>query len=441
MTKQNSYLILINKKFDIKIILLQNLINWKVYNSINYNNFIDLESEFEIKYENEFYFRSRHVCEFNTEKYLPNSVNRLSHGSVVFFKRNKDIYLTIVYIENLKFGKQKYKLDHVNKEHLTHYINDHNILCNGKPFTNSNLKTNDIIVLKNHFLFCFHRHLITLSDKIQYREIDYDSFQINRNDNNLVIESISVKNRMKDVSLVINPGEMVAILGGSGVGKSTLMDIITNKLKVDKGKVFLSESGKLQPSDYGKVFQKDDLLDLLTVEETLNRYADILCKGMSKKLKKKNIQEMLDTFDLRNLRKRTVNNLSGGEKKRVCIACALLNQPKLLFLDEPDSSLSPDITCVLLNTLKSIKERNKTIIFVITHKVDRIEDFYDKVIILAKEHKNDGTQTPAQLVYYGTPKNSLTFFDEKDLLSIYNKLNVNSNVKFYVNKWKKVGEL
>lgn len=189
------------------------------------------------------------------------------------------------------------------------------------------------------------------------------------------------KHILKNISFEINCGEYVAIVGGNGSGKSTLFSLMLGNLIPSKGKVYLHEDkiGYLsqQVRNFNKKFPA-------TVEEIIaaNLYSDMgLFKILTKKHKKR-IEEVLKIVDMVNYKKRLIGNLSGGQQQRVFIARLLVNNPEVIFMDEPivgldDSSIKSFYE--LMNKLN--KEFNITIVMV-THDRKTMEKNADKIIDL-----------------------------------------------------------
>lgn len=169
------------------------------------------------------------------------------------------------------------------------------------------------------------------------------------------------------VSIHIEPGEMVAVLGANGAGKSTLMKTIARVLPVMSGEVtFLGESvSKLLPYQVtemglGYVPQEGNIFPDLSVEENL------LMAGFLAKDAKKRLGRAYDRFPiLRERRSQKGGTLSGGERQMLATACALILDPKLLILDEPTSGLAPQVTQELVRGIVDINREGVAILWVV----------------------------------------------------------------------------
>ena len=180
-----------------------------------------------------------------------------------------------------------------------------------------------------------------------------------------------------DVDLIIKPCEMVAILGGSGAGKSTLMNCLSGYSVPTQGhvsvnRVDLYENFSTLKSIIGYVPQSDIVHDNLSVFDMLNYAAKLrLPTEITEDNRIKRVNEVLDILDLSDHKDTFVKKLSGGQRKRASIAVELLSDLTLFFLDEPDSGLDPWTARKLMETLKSMTNEGKTVVFV-THNIDNL---------------------------------------------------------------------
>lgn len=178
-------------------------------------------------------------------------------------------------------------------------------------------------------------------------------------------------------NLSIKAGEMVAIIGESGVGKSTLLNIIGTVDKMDEGKYFFDNKeiskyknkaiAQFRTKNIGFVFQLYYLIPQLTVYENLDiplNYAKIPLK-----LRDEMILNVLKQLSVEHLKNKNVDNLSGGEKQRVAIARALINEPKVIIADEPTGNLDNKNTKNIMKLFHSINKKGKTII-IVTHDLE-----------------------------------------------------------------------
>lgn len=188
---------------------------------------------------------------------------------------------------------------------------------------------------------------------------------------------------LDNFNVVLTPG-VYGLLGPNGAGKSTLMNIITDNLNADSGDVLydgenIKKLGKNYRSVLGYMPQQQGLYD----DFTLNRFLWYMAalKGLKKKEAKKKISQLLETVNLTDAAHKKLGAFSGGMKQRALIAQALLNEPKILVLDEPTAGLDPKERIKIRNFISEIA--GDKIVLISTHVVSDIE-FIAKEIVLLK---------------------------------------------------------
>lgn len=203
---------------------------------------------------------------------------------------------------------------------------------------------------------------------------------------NNLCKSFGEVKAVKDISFSVEKGSLFAFLGINGAGKSTTIDMISTMLQPDGGSVTLNghvlgkEDDSIR-SEIGIVFQ-DSLLDpLLTVKENLLLRGSFY--GMSKSQVKEKVKKISETVGLDEFINRRYGKLSGGQRRRADIARALLNTPKVLFLDEPTTGLDPQTRKSVWNTIKSLRENSGMTVFLTTHYMEEAAQA-DYITIMSK---------------------------------------------------------
>lgn len=226
------------------------------------------------------------------------------------------------------------------------------------------------------------------------------------------------KKILDNVSCEISPNEFVAIIGGSGAGKTTLMNAISGFEKDFKGNVYCNGIDLIEQFDnlksvIGFVPQQDIIYENLTLRRMLYYTARLkMPADVRKEEINKRIDEVLEMVELTEHQNTYNRKLSGGQKKRASIAVELLADPKLFFLDEPTSGLDPGIEKNLMLTLNRLaKQQNKTVIMV-THTTQNLH-LCDKVIFMGPG---------GRLCFCGNVNSAKHFFNTDDLVNIYNMI-------------------
>lgn len=201
------------------------------------------------------------------------------------------------------------------------------------------------------------------------------------------------------IDFTINRGESFGLLGPNGAGKSTTMRMITATLQRTGGelKILDKDPDKAGPeirAHLGVVPQSDNLDTELKVHENLYIYGRYF--GLSKKYLAPKIEELLKFAQLEEKRNSKVEQLSGGMKRRLTIARALVNEPEILLLDEPTTGLDPQARHVLWDRLFRLKEQGVTLV-ITTHYMDEAEQLCDRLIVM-DQGRIMAHGSPAQLI-------------------------------------------
>jgi nitrate/nitrite transport system ATP-binding protein len=189
---------------------------------------------------------------------------------------------------------------------------------------------------------------------------------------------------LRDVSVKIAKGEFVSLIGHSGCGKSTVLNIVAGLLKASTGGVLLEEKEVNSPGpDRAVVFQNHSLLPWLTVRENVALAVDKVFKGKKSKAERNAwIDHNLSLVNMTHAADRRPSEISGGMKQRVGIARALAMEPKVLLLDEPFGALDALTRAHLQDSLMDIHARLKNAVIMITHDVDEAVLLSDRIVMM-----------------------------------------------------------
>ncbi|MCI5630795.1 MAG: ABC transporter ATP-binding protein [Bacilli bacterium] len=198
-----------------------------------------------------------------------------------------------------------------------------------------------------------------------------------------------------DLSFEIRKGELFAFLGVNGAGKSTTINIICGQLKKDEGTVIIDELNlddnlaKIKKK-IGVVFQASILDPQLTVKDNLEIKASLY--GLSRKEIKSRVNELAEILDFKSYLNRPLAKLSGGQKRRIDIARALLNKPDILILDEPTTGLDPQTRKMIWAVITKLRKENNMTVLLTTHYMEEASEA-DYVVIIDQ----------GKMVAHGTP--------------------------------------
>ena len=214
----------------------------------------------------------------------------------------------------------------------------------------------------------------------------------------------STLNAVKNVSLTVNDGEVVVIIGPSGSGKSTLLRMVNGLETAQSGSILIDGIDIMSPNtdirqireEVGMVFQSFNLFPHLTVLENIT-LAPIKVKKMSKKDAEIKAMELLKKVGLEDKAGQKPSQLSGGQQQRVAIVRALAMEPKAMLFDEPTSALDPEMIKEVLDVMLNLAKSGMTMLLV-THEMGFAKAAEDKVVFMA-----DGCVVEA-----GTPQEMFT---------------------------------
>ncbi len=227
---------------------------------------------------------------------------------------------------------------------------------------------------------------------------------------------------LNNVSFTILPREFVAIVGGSGTGKSTLMDAISGVRPATGGAVLYNKAEyysqmEVYRSSIGYVPQDDIVPTELSVYKALYYAARLrLPQDTTGAEISERLDDVIDDLDLELRRNTPIHLLSGGQRKRVSIGAELISKPSLFFLDEPTSGLDPGLEGRMMQLLRKLADQGRTVIL-ITHATQNVE-MCDQVLFLARG---------GCMAFYGSPQSALDYFGVTKFSEIYIKLEQESS--------------
>ena len=196
-------------------------------------------------------------------------------------------------------------------------------------------------------------------------------------------KSFGANTVLKDVTFETHEGEIFGMLGPSGAGKTTIINILTKQLTVNSGEFYVSANS----NEIGLMLEHDGLFTKLGCLDNLIVFEDIY--GISRE----RTLEVLERVGLSDAKKTVVNKLSKGMRQRLVLARAVMHKPKILFLDEPTSALDPMTARGIHKLIYDLRDGGSTI-FLTTHNMEEATHLCDRVVLLHK----------GMIIEEGTPK-------------------------------------
>ena len=200
---------------------------------------------------------------------------------------------------------------------------------------------------------------------------------LNKEYNNILV--------VKNINFTINKGSIVGLLGPNGCGKTTTIGMMLGLIKPTSGTVFINGQNIENENNRTKILEKVNFISpyvelpkKLTVEENLKVYGKLY--GVNNLQDK--ISDLMKQLNLFELKKRKTGELSSGQKNRVSLAKALINEPEILFLDEPTASLDPDVGDYIRTYIESFASKKGTTILLASHNMNEVERLCNEVMMM-----------------------------------------------------------
>lgn len=221
---------------------------------------------------------------------------------------------------------------------------------------------------------------------------------------NNLSKSFSEIKAVDDLSFKVKEGELFAFLGVNGAGKSTTINIICGQLKKDSGSVIingcdLDGNRDSIKGEIGVVFQNSVLDKALSVKDNLESRAALY--GITGKAFGDRLNELSLLLDFKDLLKRSVGKLSGGQRRRIDIARALLSRPKILILDEPTTGLDPQTRKLLWSVIGDLRKNENMTVMLTTHYMEEAAEADYVVILDSGKIAAEGTPLELKNTYTG----------------------------------------
>lgn len=204
---------------------------------------------------------------------------------------------------------------------------------------------------------------------------------------------LEVKNMIKrydqalaldNISFEVSEGELFGLLGPNGAGKTTMMSVLSGLIRPDDGEIYFAGQKKttvdsMMKSQIGVVPQEIALFEDLSAEENLDYFGRLY--GLRGKVLKENIQRALEFTGLPDRRRDYPKGFSGGMKRRLNIACAIVHQPRLILMDEPTVGIDPQSRNHILESIKALNREGVTIIYT-SHYMEEVEQLCNRLAIV-----------------------------------------------------------
>jgi ABC-2 type transport system ATP-binding protein len=217
---------------------------------------------------------------------------------------------------------------------------------------------------------------------------------------------------VKNINFTINKGTIVGLLGPNGCGKTTTLGMILGLIKPTSGTVFINGKNIENENNRTKILEKVNFISpyvelpkKLTVEENLKVYGKLY--GVNNLQDK--ISDLIKQLNLFEFKKRKTGELSSGQKNRVSLAKALINEPEILLLDEPTASLDPDVSDYIRTYIEGFASKKGTTILLASHNMNEVERLCNEVMMMKNGEIIDKGTCSSLIIKHGRKNLEETF--------------------------------
>ena len=348
----------------------------------------------------------------NIKSFIIDPVSRIHEKDKLLLIDNNPVckFRKIKHIYNPSLSGELIFLNIVSvKTFILRYTGDRNLFLNGQHiFPRQSYLFDNGSTIKGQGL-----NTVYYSEVFGYFSETKSEAKISLSADNIIYRFADSENGIRNFNFYEESGQMVGILGVSGTGKSTLLNLLNGNLKPQSGTIRINgfdindegERNKLK-GIVGYIPQDDLLIEELTVYQNLYFNARLCLSNLHTNKIKKIVSKIMVDLDLWEIRNLKVGNpldkvISGGQRKRINIALELIREPYILFVDEPTSGLSSIDSEIVINLLKEQTYKGKLVIVNIHQPGSDLFKLFDKIIILDKG---------GQQIFYGNPNSAVVYF-------------------------------
>lgn len=211
-----------------------------------------------------------------------------------------------------------------------------------------------------------------------------------------------------EISFYVKKGQVFTLLGPNGAGKTTTVEILEGLKEADSGELYFfgekcGQIGRKEKEQIGVLLQENNYVERIKVKELINMFASFFQTALP-------TEDILERILLKEKADSFVEDLSGGQKQRLSIGLALLNDPRIIFLDEPTTGLDPQARRNVWDLIQELRQEGKTI-FLTTHYMEEAEKLSDYVYIMDR----------GQIIARGTPRQLISELGQENVINIAKK--------------------